>query len=150
MVKTTVTVQGGSAALPTLLGQGPARIPTGGKIRAGIKVLTRKAAEQPQAQRIYDEGVEAGQSFDQIERAIVGALPQLKSPLIPRNVPWFTVRAQDFPNPEIPKQILEAYGEDRGDGLHLYRFPIVFPSDVWLFVMPHDVSAWGALELRYW
>jgi len=74
MVKTTVTVQGGSAALPTLLGQGPARIPTGGKIRAGIKVLTRKAAEQPQAQSLYDEGVEAGQSFDQIERAIVGAL----------------------------------------------------------------------------
>lgn len=77
MVKTTVTVQGGSAALPTLLGQGPARIPTGGKIRAGIKVLTRKAAEQPQAQSLYDEGVEAGQSFDQIERAIVGALPHL-------------------------------------------------------------------------
>ncbi len=66
MVKTTVTVQGGSVALPTLLGQGPARIPTGGKIRAGIKVLTRKAAEQPQAQSLYDEGVEAGQSFDQI------------------------------------------------------------------------------------
>lgn len=31
MVKTTVTVQGGSAALPTLLGQGPARIPRGGR-----------------------------------------------------------------------------------------------------------------------
>lgn len=150
MVKTTVTVQGGSAALPTLLGQGPARIPTGGKIRAGIKVLTRKAAEQPQAQRIYDEGVEAGQSFDQIERAIVGALPQLKSPLIPRNVPWFTVRAQDFPNPEIPKQILQAYGEDRGDGLHLYRFPIVFPSDQWQTVMPHELAAWGAQDKRYW
>ena len=41
--------QGGSIAAPTLLGQGPARIPTGGKIRAGIKVLTRKAAEQPKA-----------------------------------------------------------------------------------------------------
>jgi hypothetical protein len=149
MVKTTVTVQGGSAALPTLLGQGPARIPTGGKIRAGIKVLTRKAA-QPQAQRLYDEGVEAGQSFDQIERAIVGAMPQLKSPLIPRNVPWFTVRAQDFPNPETPKQILQAYGEDRGDGLHLYRFPIVFPSDQWQTVMPHELAAWGAQDKRYW
>jgi hypothetical protein len=39
--------QGGSIAAPTILGQGPVRIPTGGKIRAGIKVLTRKAAEQP-------------------------------------------------------------------------------------------------------
>jgi len=113
MAKATITVQGGPAGLPTLLGQGPARIPTGGKIRAGIKVLTRKAAEQPQAQFIYDQGVEAGQSFDQIERAILGALPQLKSPLIPRNVAWFTVRAQDFPNPEIASQIMAAYGEDR-------------------------------------
>ena len=40
MAKTTVTVQGGAAALPTLLGQGPARIPTGGKIRAGIKAVS--------------------------------------------------------------------------------------------------------------
>ncbi|MES2089299.1 MAG: hypothetical protein V4532_04870, partial [Pseudomonadota bacterium] len=150
MVKATITVQGGASGLPTLLGQGPARIPTGGKIRAGIKVLTRKAAEQPQAQRLYDEGVEAGQSFDQIERAILGALPQLKSPLIPRNVPWFTVRAQDFPNPEIPQQILETYGEDRGDGLHLYRFPIVFPADQWQTVMPHELAAWGAQDKRYW
>lgn len=150
MPKSIVTVQGGPGGLPTLLGQGPARIPTGGKIRAGIKVLTRKAAEQPQAQRLYDEGVEAGDSFDQIERAIVGALPQLKAPLIPRNVPWFTVRAQDFPNPEIARQILQAYGEDRGDGLHLYRFPIVFPSDQWQTVMPHELAAWGAQDKRYW
>jgi hypothetical protein len=150
MAKSVVTVRGGPVGLPTLLGQVPARIPTGGKIRAGIKVLTRKAAEQPQAQQIYDQGVEAGQSFDQIERAIVGALPQLKSPLVPRNVPWFTVRAQDFPNPQIARQILEAYGEDRGDGLHLYRFPIVFPSDQWQTVMPHELASWGAQDKHYW
>lgn len=150
MTKAIVTVQGGSGGPPTLLGQGPARIPTGGRIRAGIKVLTRKAAEQPQAQRLYDEGVEAGQSFDQIERAIVSALPQLKSPLVPRNVPWFTVRAQDFPNPETARQILEAHGEDRGEGLHLYRFPVVFPSDSWQTVMPHELAAWGAQDKRYW
>ena len=36
-----IAVQGsGAMAATTLLGQGPARIPTGGKIRAGIKVLT--------------------------------------------------------------------------------------------------------------
>jgi len=150
MAKSIVTVQGGPVGPPTLLGQGLARIPTGGKIRAGIKVLTRKAAEQPQAQQIYDQGVETGQSFDQIERSIVGALPQLKSPLIPRNVPWFTVRAQDFPNPHIARQILEAYGEDRGEGLHLYRFPIVFPSDQWQTVMPHELASWGAQDKHYW
>ena len=145
-----VAVQGGTTPTPTLLGQGPARIATGGKIRAGIKVLTRKAAEQPQAQAIYDQGVAAGKSFEQIEHAITEALPQLKTPLVPRNVPWFTVRAQDFPNPEIARQILEAHGEDRGEGRHLYRFPVVFPSDHWQIVMPHELAAWGAHEKHYW
>ncbi len=37
-----IAIQGGGIT-PTLLGQSPARIPTGGKIRAGIKVLTKKA-----------------------------------------------------------------------------------------------------------
>ena len=102
----TFTPQGGAFAAPaTLLGQGPARIPTGGKIRAGIKVLTKKAAEQPTAKAIYDDGVASGQSFEQIERAIAEALPNLKTPLVPRNVPWFTVRPQDFPNPEIAREI---------------------------------------------
>ena len=32
------------------------------------------------------------------------------SPLVPRNVPWFTVRAQDFPNPELATQILALDG----------------------------------------
>ena len=45
----TAVQGGGTTAAPTLLGQGPARIPTGGKIRAGIKVLTKKAADRPTA-----------------------------------------------------------------------------------------------------
>jgi len=82
-----IAIQGGGTT-PTLLGQSPARIPTGGKIRAGIKVLTKKAAEQPKAKAIYDQGVAAGQSFEQIERALAEALPNLKTPLVPRNVPY--------------------------------------------------------------
>jgi hypothetical protein len=150
MSNAVVTVQGGPPALPTLLGQGAVRIPTGGKIRPGIKVLTKKAAEDPKAQGIYRQGVVDGLSFDQIEQALAKALPQLKSPLTPRNVPWFTVRATDFPNPEVARQILDAYGEDRGQGRHLYRFPVVFPSDSWQTVMPHELAAWGASEKRYW
>lgn len=146
-----IAVQGGgTTAAPTLLGQGPARIPTGGKIRAGIKVLTKKAAGEPKAQAIYEQGVAAGHSFEQIERAITEALPDLKTPLVPRNVPWFTVRAQDFPNPEIAREILDAYGEDRGEGRRLYRFPVVFPSDYWQTVMPHELAAWGTHEKHYW
>lgn len=144
-----IAIQGGGIT-PTLLGQSPARIPTGGKIRAGIKVLTKKAAEQPKAKAIYDQGVAAGQSFEQIERTISEVLPALKTPLVPRNVPWFTVRGQDFPNPEIAAQILAAFGENRGEGMHLYRFPVVFPSDYWQTVMPHELAAWGTHDKRYW
>lgn len=56
-------------------GQGPARIPTSGKIRAGTKTLSRAAAENPQARAVYEQGVAAGQSFDQIEQALATALP---------------------------------------------------------------------------
>lgn len=150
MAKANITVHGGTPQLPTLLGQGPARIPVGGKIRAGIKVLTNKAAEQPRVKALYDQGVAAGQSFDQIERAIRAAVPGLKSPLIPRNVPWFTVRAQDFSNPMLAKQIMDAYGEDRGQGHHLYRFPVVFPADQWQSVMPHELAAWSTHEKLFW
>ena len=38
-----------SLPTPTLLGRGPMRIPTGGKIRAGIKILTKSAANHPKA-----------------------------------------------------------------------------------------------------
>ena len=150
MANAIVTVQGGLPALPTLLGQGPARIPTGGKIRPGIMVLTKKAAEVPGAKDIYLKGVADGLSFEQIEKTLQDALPQLKSPLVPRNVPWFTVRAQDFPNPEVAQQILDAYGEDRGKGRRLYRFPVVFPADHWQSVMPHELAAWGTHAKRFW
>jgi hypothetical protein len=47
-------------ARPTLLGQQTPRIPIGGRIRAGIKVLTRKAEANDRAREIYARGVEAG------------------------------------------------------------------------------------------
>src|SRR6202171_1303625 len=123
MTNAVVTINGAQPALPTLLGQGPVRIPTGGKIRAGIKVLTKKAADHPKAKEIYERGVAADHSFEDIERAISEAVPELKTPLSPKNVPWFTVRSGDLPNPETAKEILTAYGEDRGDGTkRLYRF----------------------------
>jgi hypothetical protein len=148
-----VTIHGNppSPAGPaTILGSSSARIATAGKIRAGIKVLSRRAAEQPRACEIYERGVAEGQSFDRIEQSIVEALPALKNPLVPRNVPWFTVRPQDFGNPALAEQLLDAHGEDRGEGRHLYRFPVVFPSDHWQTVMPHELACWGASDKRYW
>ena len=149
MTNATITVSS-AANILTLLGNkgvGPTRIATGGKIRAGIKVLTKKAAENLQAREIYDQDVAAGHSFEQIEKLLSAALPSLKTPLVPKNVPWFTVRAQDFPNPEIANQILDTYGEERGDAVkRLYRFPV----NLWQAVMPHELVALGANDKRFW
>lgn len=150
MADAAVAVYGGPAASTTILGRGPARIPTAGKIRAGIQVLTRKAAQHPKARAIYDKGVDEGLAFDAIGRAISAAVPDLDRPLVPRNVPWFTVRESDFANGGLARQIMEAYGEDRGEGFHLYRFPAIFPSDHWQTVMPHELASWGVADKRYW
>ena len=50
------------------------------------------------------------------EQEIQPGLPAGVDPLTPQNVPYFTVRGEDFPNPELARQIMEQYGEDRGDG----------------------------------
>src|SRR5437868_6822648 len=94
----------------TLLGQRAQRIPTGGKIRAGIKVLTRSAASHPGVLALYDEGLAQQDGFEQIERRIMEAYPDQKRPLVPKNVAWFTVRPGDFPNPALAAQILSQYG----------------------------------------
>ena len=146
-----VPAAGGAVAIPTLLGRSAQRIPVGGRIRAGIKVLTRRAAESGQAREIYDAGVAQGKGFDAIERELAAALPDLKNPLTPKNVPYFTVRGEDFPNPELARQIMDLYAEDRGDGVQrLYRFPVVFPADAWQNVMPHELVTWTSSERRFW
>ncbi|GAP33993.1 hypothetical protein ABXN37_02255 [Piscinibacter sakaiensis] len=146
-----VPAAGGAVAIPTLLGRSAQRIPVGGRIRAGIKVLTRRAAESGQAREIYDAGVAQGKGFDAIERELAAALPDFKNPLTPKNVPYFTVRGEDFPNPELARQIMDLYAEDRGDGVQrLYRFPVVFPADAWQNVMPHELVTWTSSERRFW
>ena len=146
-----MVVNGQGAPLPTIIGQTAMRFPVGGKIRAGIKVLTKSAGSNPHAKQIYDRGVAAGQDFDSIEKAIAQALPDIKNPLTPRNVPFFTVRRCDFAVPEVADQILELYGEDRGDGVkRLYRFPVVFPADQWQAVMPHGLMCYGSSQLKFW
>jgi hypothetical protein len=135
----------------TLLGQRTPRIPTAGKIRAGIKVLTKAAANHPGIRAMYDEGLANNATFEDIEKKINAAFPSVEKPLVPKNVAWFTVRPNDFPNPAVAQQILDAYGEDRGDGvIRLYRFPVMFPADRWQSVMPHELACWSRNEKRYW
>jgi hypothetical protein len=72
-------VQGGALTVPTLLGRAAPRIPVAGRIRAGIKVLTRRAAENERVRAIYECGVGNGKSFDTIEREIADAAPDLRT-----------------------------------------------------------------------
>lgn len=132
---------------PSLLGEMPARIPIDGQMRPGIKVLTPKASANQLAVKIYNDMFDRDAAFSDIERRIVDEC-KISSPLMPRNMPYF--RASGFSMPEIAKQILDMYGEDRGQGKKVYRFPILFPMDSWQAVMPHRFASYTYNEMMYW
>lgn len=151
MSNPTVAAQAITTFPATILGRHKPRIPTAGRIRAGIKVLTKAAASDPRIRALYEDGLAHQATFEQIEQKIAEQFPDVKTPLVPKNVAWFTVRPNDFPNPVVASQILDAYGEDRGDGaIRLYRFPVLFPADTWQSVMPHELACWTRNEKRYW
>jgi hypothetical protein len=140
-----------TVASPTIIGATTPRFPIGGRIRPGIKVLTQAAERNAQARQIYEAGLSVGKSFEEIEAEIAHAVPELRYPLVPKNVAYFTVRRTDFAMPEVADLILEKFGEDRGEGVRrLYRFPVVFPADRWQAIMPHALVCYGASELKYW
>ncbi len=135
----------------SLLDERPVRTPVGGKIRTGIKVLKRSAAN-PLAHAIYKEGVAQGLGFDAIDKRIMTECKLDKSPLVPKNIPFFRVSPSDFKIPELADRIVDLYGEDmgEGDGRQLYRFPVVFAFDDWLQNMPHSMAAYGTSGLKFW
>lgn len=139
-------------ASPSILGESSIRVPVSGKIRVGIMALTRDGAALPNAQAIYDKGVADGLSWDAIEAEIKRTNPGFsKSPLAPKNAPYFTVFSHDFGMPEVADIIMEKYGEDRGDGIkRLYRIPLVFGLDLMEQVLPHQFAAWSRNERLYW
>lgn len=134
----------------SVLGERSAQIPTCGTIRPGIKVLTKVGAELRGAQEIYDRGVAAGAKWSVIEAEIKKRCNVERSPMTPKNTPYFTVKRGDFSMPEIADRIMELYGEDRGEGRHLYRFPVAFPVDAWQAVMPHSLQVFNRSERVYW
>ncbi|CAN7805164.1 hypothetical protein LJR267_010585 [Paraburkholderia hospita] len=124
------------------------RPPIIGKIRPGIKVLTRTAQGNPAAVKLYDEMVAAGDSYETIGKVIESKL-NLRNALIPRNVAHFTCRRSDFSNPDAADEILKLYGEDRGDGLKLHRFPVMFAFDDWLRNVPNQMAAYTTTGRQY-
>ncbi|MCY1341285.1 hypothetical protein D9M68_384700 [compost metagenome] len=132
----------------SLIEERPARPPIIGKIRPGIKVLTKRAKENDQAVKIHDAGLARGDSFEAIGEEIERKT-KLRNALVPKNTAWFTCRASDFTNPATADEILQKYGEDRGDGLKLWHFPVIFAFDDWLANMPNQLKVWGTRGLQY-
>jgi hypothetical protein len=64
-------------------------------------------------------------------------------------VPYFTCRRSDFTNPDVADEILRLYGEDRGEGLKLYRFPVLFAFNDWMSNLPNQMAAWGTTGRKY-
>jgi hypothetical protein len=124
------------------------RLPTAGKIRPGIKVLTAKARAIQGAQQAYDDGVAAGVSFDDIEKRLkqINGMPAY--PLTPRNAPYFRVVPDDFTTPGAAEAILERYADPK-DGL-LYTFPVIFPADDLNLIFREGFEAWKVSELSFW
>ncbi|OLL27625.1 hypothetical protein BTH42_31830 [Burkholderia sp. SRS-W-2-2016] len=118
------------------------RPPVIGHIRPGIKVLTSKARGNNRAVEIYNDMVAAGDSFDTIGKVIESKC-NLKNALAPKNTPYFTCRRSDFTNPDVADEILRLYGEDRGEGLKLYRFPVLFAFNDWMQNLPNQMAVYG-------
>lgn len=133
-----VSILSSRAASPTQ------RVNIGGKIRCGIKVLTRKASENAKAVDIYNKGVSAREKFTEIEKKIEKATG-LTNSLYPRNTAYFNVAASDFGMPEIANLIVSLYGEkkDEDQVAYLYRFPVVFHSDDMGEVYPNQFKRYG-------
>ena len=122
------------------------QIRLGGKIRAGVKVLTKAAQNNPKAVSIYIDGVEKREKFTDIEKRIKDATG-IANPMFPRNTPYFNVAASDFGMPEIAALIVQTYGEIRSDHspkMQLFRFPVVFHSDDLNDVYPNSFKRHGA------
>lgn len=133
----------------SILDEKPTRVPIAGKIRAGIKVLTRAAAQNPEAAALYEAGMKDGKAYDAIEKTIAEKC-KIAYPLTPRNTPFFRVNRRDFTVPEVADRIVALYAEDRGAGPQVYRFPVVFAFDDWLDNMPNGLRAFTKAGLKYW
>jgi hypothetical protein len=125
------------------------RPPVIGHIRPGIKVLTSKGRGNPRAVELYNTMVAAGDSFDTISSALESKC-NLKNALAPRNTPYFTCRRSDFTNPDVADEILKLYGEDRGEGLKLYRFPVLFAFNDWMQNLPNQMTVYGTNGRKFW
>ncbi len=106
-----------------------------GKIRCGTKVLTKDALQNPQAVKLYQEGVRNRRRASEIESDIKAL--GIQYPMYPTNTRHFNVSASDFVLPVFADKIIEVYGEGEGADRKLYKFPVMFHSNHMFDFFPH-------------
>ena len=111
-------------------------------------MLTRANQANEKAVKLYNDMVAAGDSFEAIGKTLETSL-KLRNALIPKNVDYFVCSASDFSNPDTADEILRLYGEDRGNGAKLYRFPVMFVFDDWLRNVPNQMAAYTTAGRQY-
>ncbi|MCP1121518.1 recombination directionality factor [Robbsia andropogonis] len=124
------------------------RPPIIGKIRPGIKVVKSALRANAKVVDLYDQMVAAGESYETIGKVIENRF-RINNALVPKNVPYFVCRRSDFRNPVLADQILDRYGEDRGEGRRLYRFPVLFMFNDWMQNVPNQMTCWAASGLKF-
>lgn len=128
------------------------RIPTSGRVKAGIKIPYGAAAKQKDLVDAYNEGVALGASFDDIEKHMKGIDGCPKTPLRPTNPAYFRAIQDDFEIPGAAQKLLDLYGEQRrGDTeKRLYSFPIAFATESFDEAFIESFEAWKASGCTNW
>ena len=145
-----VTTSSSSIVEHSIIGDTPMRIPTVGRIRSGIMVLKKALQSSKKLVQIYQAGVTNQLSWQEIGSQLKKATGKDERMLVPKNVDYFTVRGNDFVDPGMAKNILSMYGEDRGQGIKLYKIPVIFPVDQWLSVIPHNLTHYTFSKRVHW
>lgn len=137
----------------SILGDAPLRVPIGGRIRAGLKRLTREAQKDPDVVAIYERCLDVGATFEQIENEIKSGTKFTKTALVPENVGYFSIRRTAFINPHLADMIVEKYGEVRPDHPNekrVYALPVILASDNPIDVLPHRMTTYGEGGRKFW
>ncbi|WP_298150767.1 hypothetical protein [Flavobacterium sp.] len=139
-----------SSAIPatSLLSEIAIRPQISGRIRLGVKVLTYAASANPDATRIYDEGLQAGMSYDAIAFSIEKNTG-LTNPLRPDNTEMLNISAKDFDDPLHYQFLLDKYGEEVNGEKVLRSIEVVLPFNSIESAMPHRFACYASKAIKY-
>jgi Recombination directionality factor-like len=104
-----------------------AQLPISGIVRMGLRRITPKAMSNPTVLKLYEQALTGDITMKQAE---VEALKLgVKNPFYPTNTQHFNIHPLEVEGGRATVEyLISNYGEDRGEGLKIYRFPVIFPD----------------------